>query len=179
MPITITFGRRILPDRRDEVLDIVDAFPPSMLEQVEIIDNPNGNYVIRVDTCSGVYFGNGAIEFIGNVAKVTRLQRDATRYAQGGVRDIDIHRAISKQADIARDAWVRTYRAPAMDIDHYGATYDPQDWVPPTRTYLTVPITEAGGQHDPSSCFVPRRIDPYVFPQTYLDSRARYGTRWQ
>jgi hypothetical protein len=161
-----------------QLLELLGTFPMDVQEQINVTHDMKWNEVICVETCGATYMGDNATRFLADYAKLTKSTRKSRAYAKRDPQEIDLDKTMRRVEQATRDRHAKVHVSPMTDIDQWGPSYDPLDWTPPHRIYMSVPATEAGGAHDPATCFVPKRTEAYVWNQDYLDPRGRYAPHW-
>lgn len=200
MSMTLTIGRRLLPEQRGKLVGMIATLPADERVRMTVMDDPNTNYAVRLhigDDC--ILYGDEAVRYVGSYVGIVRSRMRANEYAQRsavplvpGTRGItrdpsdtsgrpsgDISAVLDKVERAAAASRQRAIVQPMSDIDQYGPSFNPLDWAPPRRVYMTVPSMEAGGDHAPGLSFIPRTINALPnFKHDYLDARGRYATHW-
>lgn len=164
---------------RGSILALLEELPEDTHERISLSDDPSANYVIRINTCSDTLMGDSALDFLGKYSQTLKASLIGRAYAKRDGQNLDLPYVIQRQLDTTRFRHAIIHAPPMADVDHFGPSYDPMDWTPPYQVYNTMSVTEAGGEHDPGLSFTPKSLDPFVWRQSYLDARGRYGTHWQ
>ena len=166
------------PEMADEILDMIESLPRDLWKNINVSEDITKNYVIRVDTCSDTYMGNRALALLGNYVQLYRSTAANRAYAKRDRQEIDLERVIEQQRRATRYRHSRFIIPPMAGVDHFSVSYEPTGWESPPRNFMIAPITEAGGDYDPRTCFVPRSIEPYVWSYEYMDPRGDYPVHW-